>query len=137
MENEVDFESLCRHCGLCCHAKIGLLDGTTLIHPKVTCKYQNANGICAKYNERFKINPQCNSIKQIMDLDGILPEGCPFTNLRPGYKVAKVVTEEEFNSITFQDIVKGNDDLVNILVKLLDDIACGTSNFKLIDLNEE
>jgi uncharacterized cysteine cluster protein YcgN (CxxCxxCC family) len=134
MGNEIDFESLCRQCGLCCHAKIVLLDGTSIIHPGVTCKYQNANGICTIYNERLKINPKCNSLKQLMDSDGILPEGCPFTNLRAGYKAAKVVTVEEFNSITLKDLLKGNYNLV----KLLDDIVSDPSNnYRIIDIDVE
>jgi uncharacterized cysteine cluster protein YcgN (CxxCxxCC family) len=135
MEDEIDFESLCTQCGLCCHAKIGLLDGTSLIHPRVICKYQNEkSGICIIYNERFKINPKCNSLKQIMERDGILPEGCPFIKLRPGYKVARVVSEGEFNRLTLEDLLKGNYNLV----KLLDDIAADpTTMYKIISLDEE
>ncbi len=133
MDSETDFESLCNQCGLCCHAKLSLLDGTAVIHPHVTCRYQNSDGICTIYDERLKINPICNQLKSLMDQDYILPEGCPFTNLRPGYKVAKVVSEEEFNNITIEEILKGNFNLV----KLIDDILSNpNTNYKMIDSEE-
>jgi uncharacterized cysteine cluster protein YcgN (CxxCxxCC family) len=114
--------------------KIGLLDGTAVIHPTIKCKYQNSDGVCTIYNERFKINPNCNALKLLMDRDYILPEECPFTNLRPGYKAARVVSEEEFNSITKEEILKGNFNLI----KLLDDILTDpNTTFKMIDSDEE
>jgi len=115
MAHEDDLESLCRQCGLCCHIKAGLRDGTFVVHPAVICKFQNTDGTCTVYHERFALNPDCKSLQEMVDQDYVLPEGCPYTHLRPGYKGAKVVSEEEFDRITLEEIVKGNYNIVRIL----------------------
>lgn len=120
MANEADLESLCRQCGLCCHIKAGLLDGTFVVHPAVICKFQNEDGTCSVYHERFTLNPDCKSLREMIAQDYVLPEGCPYTFLRPGYKGATVVSEEEFDRITLEEIIKGNYNIA----KILDDIHC-------------
>lgn len=133
MEQETEFESLCRKCGLCCHIKVGLLDGTVLVHPTATCKFQDVHGTCSIYGERFTINPACRPLEQILDQEYVLPEGCPYTHLRPGYKTAKVVTLEEFNRITLEDLLQGSCCLASVNEILNDP----DTNYKIIDLEEE
>lgn len=118
MAQETDLESLCKQCGLCCHIKAGLRDGTFVVHPTVVCKFQNADGTCAIYAERFALNPDCKSLREMIAQDYVLPEGCPYTLLRPGYKGAKVVSGDEFDKITLEEILQGNFNIV----KILDDI---------------
>lgn len=55
MGNDTNLESLCRKCGLCCHLKIGLLDGTFIIHPYVTCKYLTKDNFCEVYDNRAEV----------------------------------------------------------------------------------
>jgi len=62
-----------------------------------------------------------------------LVEGCPYTALRPGYKAVKNVSEDEFNSITLDEILKGNFNLMK-LAEMLDD---PNTYFKMIDLEKE
>jgi len=133
MEHEAESESLCRKCGLCCHIKVKLLDGTVIIHPTATCKFQDANGICSIYKKRFAINPACPPLEKILHKDYILPEGCPYTKLRPGYKAARVVTLEEFNRITLEDLLQGNCNLAQVNEILSDP----DTNYKIIELAEE
>ena len=136
MENDTDLESLCRQCGLRCHLKIGLLDGTFVIHPNITCKYLTKDNLCEVYDRRaeaIKLK-MCYTREDMINKDYILIEGCPYTELRPGYRAAKVVSEDEFNSLTLDDILKGNYNLLNLAGDMLDN---PNTHFKLINLEDE
>ena len=38
----------------------------------------------------------------------MLPEGCPYTKLRQGYRAARIVTQAEFDEIIAHEIEAGN-----------------------------
>ncbi|MEW6053308.1 MAG: hypothetical protein AB1552_05890 [Nitrospirota bacterium] len=109
-KTENEYESLCRRCGLCCHIKIGLVDGTYVIHPTKTCKYLTEENLCSVYRNRFDIGDTviCFRREDMISKDHILPEGCPYAELRPGYKPARIVTQSEFDRIIVEEIESGN-----------------------------
>jgi uncharacterized cysteine cluster protein YcgN (CxxCxxCC family) len=108
-KREKEFESLCRRCGLCCHIKIGLSDGTYVIHPTITCKYLTEDNLCSIYNDRLHSDSAiCFNREEMINKDYLLPEGCPYTKLRPGYKTARIVTQAEFDDIVNRELEAGN-----------------------------
>jgi uncharacterized cysteine cluster protein YcgN (CxxCxxCC family) len=138
MENGTDLESLCRKCGLCCHAKTILHDGTYIIHPTLICKFlDEKSNTCVIYSKRFTINPNCPNIQQVLEQDYILPEDCPYTHLRAGYKGAKIVSIDEFNEITLEEILKGNQNLLKLCDDLLSDPSKNYKMIELSDINED
>lgn len=98
-ERMAKLELLCHQCGLCCHNKVPLSNGTYLVHPTSTCPYLEKDNRCQIYQKRFEINPHCLTRDEMVGRDYVLPEGCPYTQLRKGYKPARVVDEEEFNKL--------------------------------------
>ena len=135
MENNTNLESLCRKCGLCCHLKIGLLDGTFVIHPYVTCKYLTTDNTCEVYSNRAEAIERkiCFTGDDIINKDYIVVEGCPYAELRPGYKAVRRVTAEEFNRITLDEMLKGNFNLMK-LAEMLED---PNTYWKIIASEEE
>jgi uncharacterized cysteine cluster protein YcgN (CxxCxxCC family) len=109
-KQEKDLESLCRRCGACCHVKIGLSDGSYVVHPYVACKYLTTDNLCAVYDRRFILVEAkiCFTREDMINKDHILAEGCPYLKLRPGYKPARLVTPAEFDSIIVREIELGN-----------------------------
>lgn len=106
---EKTLESLCRKCGLCCHIKIGLTDGSYVIHPIITCKYLTDNNLCSVYKQRHLYDAKlCFTREEMISRDYQLPEGCPYVSLRQGYKPARVVTQAEFEDILVQELERGN-----------------------------
>jgi uncharacterized cysteine cluster protein YcgN (CxxCxxCC family) len=132
MDDGVYLESLCKQCGLCCHLKIGLLDGTFVIHPNIVCKYLSKDNLCEVYDKRAELIKLkiCHTGEDLINQDYILVEGCPYTELRPGYRAVKVVSEDEFNSITLDEILKGNYNLMKV-AEMLDD---PNTHWKMINL---
>lgn len=107
LRNEI--ESLCKKCGLCCHIKIGLLEGTYVVHPMLHCKFLRSDNLCSIYDKRLKMNPPiCRTIEFMINNDYLLPEGCPYSELRKGYKPSKVVSQEEFDLICAMELLSGN-----------------------------
>jgi uncharacterized cysteine cluster protein YcgN (CxxCxxCC family) len=106
---EKDFESQCRKCGWCCHIRVGLSDGTYVIHPTATCKYLNSDNLCTNYHNRHN-DPSvvCFTREEMINRDYILPEGCPYTKMRAGYKAARMVSEKEFDEIVSRELELGN-----------------------------
>jgi len=108
-KQEDDFESLCRQCGLCCHVKVGLSDGSYVLHPFVTCKYLSVDNQCSVYEDRFLCDAKiCFTRDEMVNRDFLLPEGCPYTKLRQGYKPAQIVTPAEFDDIVVHELEVGN-----------------------------
>ena len=108
-KQEDDIEALCRRCGLCCHVKVGLSDGSYVVHPFITCKYLSADNQCTVYEQRFSCDSAiCFSREEMINRDFLLPEGCPYTGLRIGYKPARIVTRAEFDDIVVQELEVGN-----------------------------
>lgn len=108
-QKELDLEALCKKCGICCHIKIGLADGSYVVHPTQTCKYLTDDNRCAVYYKRFKCDANiCFTRQEMIDKDYLLPEGCPYITLRPGYKPARVVTNSEFDDIMVKELEIGN-----------------------------
>jgi len=108
-KKEREFESLCKKCGWCCHIRVGLSDGTYVIHPTVTCKYLSVDNFCTNYHNRH--NDQsvvCFTREEMIKQDHILPEECPYTKVRDGYKAAKIVTQKEFDEIIDKELELGN-----------------------------
>lgn len=105
-----DRESLCKRCGACCHVKVGLSDGTYVVHPHIFCKYLTDANSCTVYERRFTIKEPkiCFPREEMVSRDYILAEGCPYTMLRPGYRAARLVTSEEFDIIVEREIRLGN-----------------------------
>ena len=102
-------ESLCRRCGLCCHIKVGLSDGTYVLHPTATCKYLTPDNLCSIYGSRLKGEDViCFSREEMIEVDYRLPEGCPYTKMRPGYRPARIVSQEEFDRIVEKELEAGN-----------------------------
>jgi uncharacterized cysteine cluster protein YcgN (CxxCxxCC family) len=136
MENETYLESLCARCGLCCHLKIGLLDGSFIVHPFIVCKHLNKGNLCEIYDKRTEAMKRnfCYKLEDMINKDYILAEGCPYIKLRPDYKAARVVSEEDFHNITLEEVLKGNFNLL----KLADDILDNpNANHKMIDGNKK
>lgn len=105
--SKAELESLCRQCGLCCHTKARLSDGSCVIHPTETCQYLGEDNKCTIYHERFKINPDCLALDKILAKDYVVPEGCPYAELKPGYKASRVVSPEEFNRIlAYEELIQ-------------------------------
>jgi len=108
-KKEQELESLCRHCGLCCHIKVGLADGSYVVHPTRTCKYLTDENRCAVYETRFSCDSiVCFTREEMLRKDYLLPEGCPYTALRRGYKPARVVNQDEFDNILLRELEIGN-----------------------------
>jgi len=109
IKNEDKFESFCRKCGWCCHIKVGLSDGTYVIHPTETCKYLSLDNLCTNYIERLNdASVVCFSRQEMINRDYRLPEECPYTKLRTGYKAARIVTQNEFDEIVMRELELGN-----------------------------
>lgn len=109
-KQEKALELLCRRCGLCCHVKVGLSDASYVVHPHVACKYLSADNKCLIYKERsiairLKI---CFTREDMINKDYILVEGCPYTELRPGYKPSQVLTSAEFDELIAKELALGN-----------------------------
>jgi uncharacterized cysteine cluster protein YcgN (CxxCxxCC family) len=108
-KQEKEFESLCRRCGACCHVKVGLSDGNYIVHPYVVCKYLTHDNLCSVYDKRFiAVESKCFTREEMIRKDYILIDGCPYTNLRPGYKTAKRVTADEFDRLIVKELDLGN-----------------------------
>jgi len=108
-KQDTELESLCRQCGLCCHVKLGLSDGSYIVHPFITCKYLSVNNTCAVYEKRFSCDSAiCFTREEMISKDFLLPDGCPYTSLRKGYKPARIVTQAEFDSIVQHELEVGN-----------------------------
>lgn len=108
-KREPELESLCRKCGICCHVKVGLSDGSYVVHPFITCKYLSVDNQCTVYGERFSCDSKiCFTREEMISKDFLLPEGCPYTALRTGYKPAKIVTQAEFDDIVVHELEIGN-----------------------------
>ena len=106
---EKGFESLCRRCGWCCHIRVGLSDGTYVIHPTAACKYLGMDNLCTNYENRHNDRSVfCFTREDMIKQDYILPEGCPYTKIRVGYKAARIVTEKEFEEIVSRELEAGN-----------------------------
>jgi uncharacterized cysteine cluster protein YcgN (CxxCxxCC family) len=135
MGNKTNLESLCRQCGLCCHIKIELSDGSFVIHPNVTCKYLTKDNLCEVYDNRAEVIELkiCYTREHMIKEDYILVDGCPYTGLRPGYKAARMVSEDEFNSITLNEMSKGNSIQMQV-AEILDD---PNTYWKMINLEKE
>lgn len=95
VSREAELELLCSQCGLCCHLKVPLVDGSFGIHPTDTCEFLGEDNRCTVYENRFEKCSTCLTRDQMVAKDYILPEGCPYTRLREGYKASRVLTEEE------------------------------------------
>lgn len=109
-KQEKTLESLCRRCGTCCRIKIGLSDGSYIVHPSISCPFLSEDNFCTVYEKRhvaieLKV---CCTREEMLNRDYILPDGCPYVGLRPGYKTAKVVTQAEFEIILVQELERGN-----------------------------
>jgi uncharacterized cysteine cluster protein YcgN (CxxCxxCC family) len=108
-KKEKELESLCRKCGLCCHVKLGLSDGSYVLHPMVTCKYLTSDNKCSVYERRFRCDAKiCFTREDMINKDYLLPEGCPYTKLRPKYKAARVITQAEFDALLLKELEAGN-----------------------------
>ena len=108
-KKEMELESLCRKCGWCCHIRVGLSDGTYVTHPTATCKYLNADNLCINYNDRHNDKSVlCFTRDEMIRKDYTLPEGCPYTKIKAGYKAARIVTQKEFDEIVSREIELGN-----------------------------
>ena len=106
---ETELESLCRQCGLCCHITVGLSDGTYVLHPSIACKYLSPDNLCTVYEKRFRCDSKiCFTREEMISRDFILPEGCPYTALRKGYRPARIVTQGEFDEIVVHELEVGN-----------------------------
>jgi len=108
-KKEEELESLCRQCGICCHIKVGLADGSYVVHPTRTCKYLTDENRCAVYEKRFSCDAKiCFTREEMIHRDYLLPEGCPYTALRPEYKPARIVTQSAFDDILVRELELGN-----------------------------
>ena len=108
-KKETELESLCRRCGLCCHVKVGLSDGSYVLHPSVTCKYLTPDNLCSIYENRLMYDDKiCFTREEMVNRDHLLPEGCPYSTLRQGYKSARVVSRAEFDEIVVRELEVGN-----------------------------
>jgi uncharacterized cysteine cluster protein YcgN (CxxCxxCC family) len=108
-KRDTELEFLCRKCGLCCHVKVGLSDGSYVLHPFVTCKYLSVDNQCSVYEDRFMCDAKiCFTRDEMVNRDFLLPEGCPYTKLRQGYKPARIVSQAEFDDIVVHELEEGN-----------------------------
>jgi uncharacterized cysteine cluster protein YcgN (CxxCxxCC family) len=108
-KKEKELESLCKKCGLCCHIRVGLSDGTYIVHPTAICKYLNEDNLCTNYHDRHNDKSViCFSREEMINKNYTLPEGCPYTKIKVGYKAARIVTQEEFDEIVNKELELGN-----------------------------
>ena len=108
-KRDTELEFLCRKCGLCCHVKVGLSDGSYVLHPFVTCKYLSVDNQCSVYEDRFMCDAKiCFTRDEMVNRDFLLPEGCPYIKLRQGYKPARIVSQAEFDDIVEHELEVGN-----------------------------
>ena len=72
---EIDWESRCRRCGLCCHDRV-FVDGE-YYYPGTRCKFLALDGTCTVYSYRFMVRPDCLKLtpEVVAGLDW-LPVGC-------------------------------------------------------------
>jgi uncharacterized cysteine cluster protein YcgN (CxxCxxCC family) len=88
---------------------VGLSDGTYILHPTATCKYLTVDNQCSIYGNRLKGDSVlCFNREEMIAKDYRLPEGCPYIKIRPGYKPARIVTQEEFDQIVEKELEAGN-----------------------------
>lgn len=85
-----ELEALCRRCGLCCHKKAQFSSGEVYINPFMQCDWLTEFG-CIDYPNR-----KCLPLMAMTVPDYIMPEGCAYLKLRPGYKPAKVISKEQY-----------------------------------------
>ena len=109
-KQEKALESLCRRCGACCRIRIGLSDGSYIVHPSLSCLFLSENNFCTVYEKRHIAieSKLCCTREEMINRDYILPDGCPYVGLRQGYKTVKVVTQAEFEIILVQELERGN-----------------------------
>jgi uncharacterized cysteine cluster protein YcgN (CxxCxxCC family) len=108
-KQEASLEKLCRKCGLCCHIKVGLTDGTYIVHPSATCKYLKQDNTCSVYETRLSSDSViCFTREEMIQKDFILPEGCPYTHQRSGYRPARIVSQREYDEIVEKELQLGN-----------------------------
>ncbi len=81
-----DSESLCRHCGACCHEKFILEDAVLITD--IPCEHYDAEmRRCRVYQQRHEVNPRCLGAEAAADV-GALPADCPYVRGRSGYQGA-------------------------------------------------
>ena len=96
-------ESLCKHCGRCCHEKLKI-KGEICIFMHAPCPYlkldekgyyvEKGKYFCSIYEDRFNIGKHdvvCLKLEQAIK-DQILPKGCGYQELfPPEYKFPKEI----------------------------------------------
>ena len=67
------------------------------------------DNLCSIYGDRLKGDVVlCFNREEMIAVDYRLPEDCPYTKKRSGYKAARVVTQEEFDLIVEKELEAGN-----------------------------
>jgi uncharacterized cysteine cluster protein YcgN (CxxCxxCC family) len=109
-KEEKALELLCKKCGACCHAKVGLSDGNYVVHPTLACRFLSDDNLCMIYHERFSAAKSkiCFTRSEMIEKDYLLIESCPYVALRRGYKTARLVTQAEFDEIIARELELGN-----------------------------
>jgi len=76
-------DELCRRCGRCCYEK--LIVGFQVISTTKPCRWlDQKTRLCAAYERRFEVNPQCLTIEQGIQA-GVFPADCPYVRGVEGY----------------------------------------------------
>jgi uncharacterized cysteine cluster protein YcgN (CxxCxxCC family) len=66
MNNQPDWESICKRCGKCCFEKFESTGGA-IFHTRTPCRYLDVvTRKCKIYERRFSINPECVKLTEDM-----------------------------------------------------------------------
>lgn len=79
MNDNENWESLCRHCGLCCFEKLED-DSGTIFYTATPCRYFDVvTRECLIYDRRFEINPECIKLTEMLVKElPWLPDECGY-----------------------------------------------------------
>ena len=87
---DVEWESLCDGCGLCCLHKLEDVETLQVEFTCVKCRYLGTNRQCEIYDERVDIVDDCLKVR---DLDPEhyrwLPESCAYRRIEEGRQLPK------------------------------------------------
>jgi uncharacterized cysteine cluster protein YcgN (CxxCxxCC family) len=91
-------QNLCLKCptwirGKCCHYHL-TVKGLQIVSDEY-CKFLTDDGYCSVYNNRFKENPNCLTLKQMIE-QGTLPFECPYAKLLYKYTKKRLYQHEFF-----------------------------------------
>lgn len=107
-----DLESVCTHCGDCCHASINTGKSIVVV-PELPCRFLVAKSDgkfwCSVYADRFQKAPWCRDLLSGA-LTGAYPTSCNYMRGMEGYNGGILLNKGDYASVrpALQEIIKGS-----------------------------